>query len=187
MASVSELKKLSRDLLNEFAVANGVEDAADETKYKDKAALAEVLSPKVTPEQLAEFKASKEAAPADPATDPANAPEGDANVDQPTPPAQDEENAEEQPTQPTDPETPADENADDEEEADEEEDPATQPPKDAVSAETLKVGDRVSYPHAESEGGRRVGTVRSVGEETASVVYYDGSDREFSLGALRKV
>lgn len=177
MATVSQLKKLSREFLNELAVSKGVENAADESVYKDKGALAEVFADSVTAEELEAFVESKKAP-----ADPANAPQGGDNGGEQTPAAEDEEDADQQPTEPTDPETPADENADDEDE-----DPATQPPKDAVSAETLSVGDRVSYPHPESEGGRRVGEVRQVGEETASVVYYDGSDREFSLNALRKV
>lgn len=59
MADIKELKKLSRDNLNEFAIANGIEDAADLTKYTEKGQLAKDLAPKVTPEQLTAFIASK--------------------------------------------------------------------------------------------------------------------------------
>jgi hypothetical protein len=84
MAEVKELKKLSRDKLNAFALEHGIENAADETVFKDKGALATELSPKVTPEQLAEFIAR----PADPAMAPA--PAGEVQLE--------EENKDEQET-----------------------------------------------------------------------------------------
>lgn len=53
MAQQADLQKLTLPQLKEFAGQNGVSDADN---YKSKEELAKVLSPKVTPEQLAEYR-----------------------------------------------------------------------------------------------------------------------------------
>lgn len=82
MASVEELTKLTRAQLNDFANQNGIDDAADEEKYKTKADLAEALSPVVTPEMLAAFKGEDTPASETPTTEP----EVPANVSAPVTP-----------------------------------------------------------------------------------------------------
>lgn len=55
MAEVSELTKLSRPQLEEFAAQNGVEDASSTEKYPTKKDLAQAFAGATTPEALASF------------------------------------------------------------------------------------------------------------------------------------
>lgn len=72
MADVNELTKLNRDQLNALAVANGIEDAADESKYLTKKDLAEALPKDITPEQVQEVVSGQKTENADQATEPQN-------------------------------------------------------------------------------------------------------------------
>ena len=164
MASVEDLKQLNRDQLNEFALLHGIEDAEDTEVYKTKEALATVLSPKVTPEQLKEFVALK--AGGAPVVDGSGEIPADGTYEtavDPALPGADQSSL----TEPVD--------------------PATQPPEaEAESDGELKIGDRVSYPFDGVEGNRLMGTVRGTGEGFADVVGYDGATRTFPLSQLQR-
>lgn len=212
MASVSELKKLSRADLNEFAVANGVADAADEAVYKDKEALAQVVSPKVTPEQLATFVEGKKApaepaepaAPADPATtepavnDPALAPVADESQNNSEPRVvdgvryfQDGDKvcAVEDATFVNLQESPAGFGDNDEEALADlranQPDPAETPAAGDAQNNEVTIGAQVYYPNKESYGGERLGEVTSVSEDEVEVVWNDGSRRWFAKDRVR--
>lgn len=157
MASVEDLKQLNRSDLNEFALSHGIENAADTEVYKTKEALATELSPKVTPEQLGEFIASKTAGGVSPEEEVLEGAAQDASYD----PAVGQ----------LEPEEPAD--------------PATQPFETEDEAE-LQVGDRVSYPFKGVHGDRLVGTVRGLGDGTADVVGYDGATHVYPVAVLKK-
>lgn len=161
MASVEDLKQLNRDQLNEFALLHGIEDAEDTEVYKTKEALATVLSPKVTPEQLKEFVALKAGGtPVDGSGEIPSDSTYETAVD-PALPGSDQSVL----TEPVD--------------------PATQPPEAEGDGE-LKIGDRVSYPFDGVEGNRLMGTVRGTGEGFADVVGYDGATRTFPLSQLQR-
>lgn len=158
MASVEDLKQLNRNDLNEFALSHGIENAADTEVYKTKEALATELSPKVTPEQLGEFIASKTAGGVSPEEEVLEGAAQDVSYD----PAVGQQPETEEPV-----------------------DPATQPFETEDEAE-LQVGDRVSYPFKGVYGDRLVGTVRGLGDGTADVVGYDGATRVYPVAVLKK-
>jgi hypothetical protein len=198
MASVSELKKLSRTDLNTFAVANGIEDAADESKYKDKEALAQVVSPVVTPEQLAEFKANMQA----PAAvenevevvegiryfkdgDKICAVDDEEFVNLQESPAGFGDTKEEAYSAFVDAVNGAGVPADPAAAPVEVADPALTPAADDAEEAELVVGQRVLYPYDGMESGFRLGRVNSFDDVSVELVYADGSLRTFGRAEIK--